>query len=37
MEFVSKAACSRDELLAKIHDFVVRNVPGAQRQGESDG
>jgi adenylate cyclase len=37
MEFVSKVACGRDELLVKIHDFVARNVPRAQRQAESDG
>ena len=39
VEFVSKAACDRDELLARIRDFVMHNVPisGMQRQVERDG
>ena len=39
VEFVSKAACDRDELLARIRDFVMHNVPisGIQRQVERDG
>ncbi|MBR0784837.1 response regulator [Bradyrhizobium iriomotense] len=38
-EFVSKAACDRDELLARIRDFVVHNVPigGMQQRAERDG
>src|SRR6266852_8134812 len=39
MEFVSKAACDCDELLARIRDFVMHNVPigGMQRRAERDG
>jgi CheY-like chemotaxis protein len=39
VEFVSKAACDRDELLARIRDFVARNVSidGMQQRAERDG
>jgi adenylate cyclase len=39
VEFVSKAACDRDQLLARIRDFVMHNVPigGIQRRVERDG
>jgi len=39
VEFVSKAACDRDELLARIRDFVMHNVPigGMQQRAERDG
>jgi hypothetical protein len=39
VEFVSKAACDRDELLARIRDFVIRNVSigGMQQRAEHDG
>jgi signal transduction histidine kinase/CheY-like chemotaxis protein len=39
VEFVSKAACDRDELLARIRDFVMHNVPigGIQQRAERDG
>ena len=39
VEFVSKAACDRDHLLARIRDFVMHNVPigGIQRRAERDG
>ena len=39
VDFVSKAACDRDELLARIREFVLHNVPvGAiQQRAEHDG
>ncbi|MFB9266680.1 response regulator [Bradyrhizobium erythrophlei] len=39
VDFVSKAACDRDELLARVRDFVMHNVPiGAmQQRAEHDG
>jgi adenylate cyclase len=39
VDFVSKAACDRDELLARIRDFVMHNVPIGvmQQRAERDG
>jgi adenylate cyclase len=39
MEFVSKAGCSRDELLTRIRDFLMHKLPinGLQRRAESYG
>ncbi|MBR0717800.1 response regulator [Bradyrhizobium liaoningense] len=39
IEFVSKAGCTRDELLTRIRDFLMRNLPidGPQRRAESHG
>lgn len=36
VEFVSKAACDRDELLARIRDFVIRNVPIGEMQQRAE-
>ncbi|SDJ53228.1 Signal transduction histidine kinase [Bradyrhizobium sp. Rc2d] len=39
VEFVSKAGCTRDELLTRIHDLLMRKIPinGLQRRAKSHG
>ncbi|OAE99593.1 hypothetical protein AYJ54_33085 [Bradyrhizobium centrolobii] len=39
VEFVSKAGCTRDELLTRVRDFLMHKLPtnGPQRRAESHG
>ncbi len=39
LEFVSKAGCTRDELLTRVRDLLMHKLPinGLQRRAESHG